>query len=349
MPNWLESMQQTYEYYIVDPKTWGDAKQIFNISSSSIEWDSTSETRGSASINLLNVLDECYIRIYLITVQNGIRERFPLGTFLFQTPSLSFDGKTNSVSLEGYSPLIELKEKSPPLGYSILKKENIIDFAYKLTSENVRAPVIKCSDTKLLDNGNFISNTDDTWLTFISDLLSYANYSFSLDELGHILFSPIQDTKSLQPVWTFDDGNSSILYQDVSIDRDLYGIPNVVEVIYSDSNKYSYAKSVNNDPNSPISTVTRGREIIYRVTNPNINSDNIQQYADQLLRNLSALEYTVKYSHGYCPVRIGDCVMLNYSQLGLKNVKAKVINQSIDCSAGCKVSETATFTSQLWG
>ena len=77
--------------------------------------------------------------------------------------------------------------------------------------------------------------------------------------------------------------------------------------------------------------------------------DRIQEYAEQLLRNLSTLEYTVTYSHGYCPVRIGDCVRLDYSKAGITNTKAKVINQSIECAAGCRVTETSIFTTKLWG
>ena len=170
--------------------------------------------------------------------------------------------------------------------------------------------------------------------------------------MGRILFSPEQDTASLQPVWTYNDDNSSILYPDFNMEHDLYGIPNVVEVVYSNGPDYYYHKVVNDDPNSPISTVNRGREIIYRDSNPSLpgipTEDQIKIYAEQTLRNLSSIEYTVTYSHGYCPVRLGDCVRLNYSRAGISNVKAKVISQSIECSAGCKVTEKAVFTNRLW-
>ena len=101
-------------------------------------------------------------------------------------------------------------------------------------------------------------------------MIANAKYTFALDELGRILFSPKQDIDSLQPVWTYDDGNSSILQADISMDHDLYGIPNVVEVVYSNGSDSYYARVVNDDPNSPISTVNRGREILHRVTNPDL-------------------------------------------------------------------------------
>ena len=352
MPDWTSSMQQTFEYYIVDPATWKDIKLLSNVKSCSINRDADAETLGSASFDITESVGECYIRAYLITIQNGITEKYPLGTFLVQTPAYSFNGKTKDVVMDAYTPLLELKENRPPLGYSILKDANIMDIAYRLTRESTRAPVVDTgSDSKLFFD--FVADPNDTWLSFLTDLIANAKYTFDLDELGRILFSPRQDTASLQPVWTFDDGNSSILYPDMSMDRDLYGIPNVVEVVYSSGTGNYYAKVVNDDPNSPTSTVSRGREIVYRVTDPNVIGDptqnQIQEYAEQLLRELSSLEYTITYRHGYCPVRVGDCVRLNYERAGFTDIKAKVVSQDISCEPGCPVTEKAVFTTKLWG
>ena len=351
MPDWSKSMQQTFEYCIVDPGTWKDIKKLDTVKSCSITWDSDTDTLGSATIDATETLGECYIRVYLVTIQNGLRERHPLGTFMVQTPSSTFDGKIRTVSMDAYTPLIELKEKQPPLGYSILKDANIMDMAYQLTAENLRAPVVRTKNADKLYY-DFISETDDTWITFISDFIANAKYSFGLDELGRVLFVPAQDTASLQPLMTFDDSNSSILYPEISMDHDLYKLPNVVEVIYSNGSKHHYARAVNNDANSPISTINRGREIVYRETDPSFagepTDDQIDAYAQQLLRKMSSIEYTISYSHGYCGVRLGDCVRLNYKRAGITNVKAKIISQSIKCEPGCPVTEKAVFTTKLW-
>ena len=351
MVDWTSSMQQTFEYYIVDPKTWKDIKLIDTVKSCDITNDLEVETLGSASISITESIGECYIRVYLITIQNGVKDKHPLGTFLVQTPSTSFNGKIIDVTMDAYTPLLELKENPPPLGYSISKDSNIMDMAYRLTREHARAPVVRTPSTETLYT-DFISETDDTWLTFLSDLLANAKYFYMLDEMGRILFSPKQDTASLQPVWTYDDDNSSILYPDLTIDHDLYGIPNVVEVIYSKSGNYHYARVVNDDSSSPTSTVSRGREILHRVTDPDLignpSENQINEYATQLLKELSTLSYTVTYTHGYCPVRIGDCIRLNYRKAGLVNIKAKVISQNIKCEPGCPVTEKAIFTTKLW-
>ena len=351
MTDWTASMQQTFEYYIVDPATWKDMKLIENVKSCTIQRDSEAETLGSATIDTAESLGECYIRVYLVTIQNGLRERYPLGVFLVQTPSFDFNGRRRTISMDAYTPLLELKESPPALGYSIFKNVNVMDIAYRLTRERARAPVVKTECPTLLAM-DFTASTDDTWLTFLSDLIANAEYQFDLDEMGRILLSPYQDTASLQPVWTYNDDNSSILYPEISVDRDLYGIPNVVEVIHSNGAGYYFVRAVNDDPNSVTSTVSRGREIIHRVNNPDLvgkpTETQVKDYANQLLRELSVLEYTVTYTHGYCPVRLGDCVRLNYARAGITNIKAKVISQTIKCEPGCPVTEKAVFTTRLW-
>jgi len=351
MANWLESMQRTYEYYIVDPNTWRDKKPITTVKSCSITRDADVETLGSASFSIDESIGENYVRAYLIAIQNGVKEKHPLGTFLVQTPSTSFDGKVGNTSLDAYTPLIELKENSPPIGYYVEKGSNIMDVAYRIARENMRAPVVaaKCDLTL---NYDFVADTNDTWLSFLIDLIAAANYRFDLDEMGRVLFAPKQSLTALRPIWTYNDDNSSILHPELSIDNDMYGIPNVVEVVYYDGKRHFECVVSNDDENSPISTVSRGRKIVYRDSDPDIpgvpDQDQIDEYAKRLLQELSSIKRTVSYSHGYCPIRLRDCVRLNYTRAGLSDIKAQVIRQTIKCTPSCTVSEKAIFTNNLW-
>ena len=253
--------------------------------------------------------------------------------------------------MDAYTPLLELKEKLMPIGYFIEKNTNIMDRAYMLVRDNVRAPVIKpICDKKL--NDDFIAEVDETTIKFSRALIANAKYKLAVDELGRISFVQDKDVSSLQPVWTYNDDNSSILYPELTMNHDLYGIPNVVEVVYGGEK----VEVVNDDPNSPTSIVNRGRRIPHRVTNPGLpgyDTGDLEaqliDYATVLLRELSTVEYTISYTHGYCPVRLGDCVRLNYTRAGIIDVKAKVISQNIKCEPGCPVSEKAIFTTKLWG
>lgn len=349
--DWTKTMQQTYEFYQVDPETWGNTEIIDTIESCTITRDSSNETKGHASVRCSEELEECYMRIYLIVIQNGYRFMEPLGTYLLQTPSVSFNGKRKSITADAYSPLLELKEKYPAVGYSAYSGDRILDLAERLCSENMRAPVVGADSTKTLIS-DFVADLSDTMLSYLTDLIAEAGYSFDVDPMGEVLFSKDADIGSLRPVWTYTDDNSSILLPTISDDRDMYGLPNVVEVVYSDEHQYLISTVTNNSVDSPISTVNRGRQVVYRVANPSISGTPTQSildaYAKQLLRNLSCLEHTITYTHGYCPVRVGDCVRLNYTRAGMENVIAQVTSQTIECQTGCTVEETAVYTTQLW-
>lgn len=352
MIDWHSAMEQTFEFYVVDPATWKDKHPLTTITACTINRDLSADTLGSASIDSTGIINECYIRVYLIAIQNRVKTKVPLGTFLVQTPAVKHDGKVSSVSLDAYTPLIEFKGNSPPIGYSLLKNQEIMSLATHLCEENMRAPVVGINTGDKLQ-ANFTSNLNDTWMTFLSDLVSMAKYKLSLDEMGRVIFEPVRDTRSLQPVWTYSDDNSSILQPSFTDERDLYEVPNAVEIVYSSASGYRMARVVNDDPNSPVSTVNRGWEKLYRDTNPSFSGKPSQRdldaYAKRILRNRSNLEHTITYTHGYCPVRIGDCVLLNHRRMGLVNVKAKVISQSIKCETGCQVEETAVYTTTLWG
>lgn len=353
MPDWTRSMKQTFEYYIVDAGTWTDKTRLDKVESASITRDLDDDTLGSSSITSDDDYSDKYIRCYLVTEQDGIQEKEILGTHLYQSPSTEYQSTRHSSTQDGYTPLIELNEKLPPYGYTVFSGANIINLAGTLVKDNARAPVALGDSTGTLSD-DFVANTDDTWLTFLKDFIANDKYHFGIEPNGRIVFEKDQDPQGLSPVWIYDDGNSSILLPDLTLSRDLYGIPNVVEVIYSPSNgSAKHVRVVNDDPASPVSTVKRGREIVYRDTNPNVvdtvTEGQLTEYAKDVLKQKSSLEYTISYKHGYCPVRLGDCVMLNYKTAGLTNVKAKVIRQVINCTTGCTVNETSVFTKQLWG
>lgn len=354
MIDWTKSMRQTFEYYIVDPYTWFDVERLTRIKSCTITRDLTLDTLGSASIDSSDDLNDKYVRAYLIVTQGDEQDKIPLGTFIAQTPSTTFDGKVNSIGHDAYTPLIELTEKQMPIGYAARKGDNVVERARSiLLDASLRAPVGECSDSTTL-TGDFLSDPQDTRLTFVSDLLVNAKYSLGLDELSRVIFVPDRDLNAMQPRWTYNDDNSSILYPDLSVSRDIFGVPNRVEVVFSSSSgTFLTAEDKNEDENSIVSYQARGRWITYRDNSPDVvdgvTQGQLNDYAHKKLLDLSSVDFELSYKHGYCPVRLGDCVLLNYQRADIRNMRAKVTKQVIECVPGCPVQETAVFTKKLWG
>lgn len=349
--NWARSMQRTYEFYKVDPVSWADMNLLDFINSCDIDRDADSDDLMTASFSMDAMLDECYIRVYLVAVQGSVVEKHPLGTFLVQSSDSSRYSSRSSFNLDGYSPLHELSENHPMPGYYVKAGENVIDAAYNLLIANGRAPVVRDISNMTLTEA-YVADGDETWLEYISTLVAKDNKHLGLDEMGRIIFVPNSTIDESAAVWEFADNEYSILTPDVGLTNDIYGIPNVVEVTYSKSNVIVTAMAENTDRSSPVSIPSRGRRIVYRDTDPTIpgipTQEDLNSYAKDLLESLSSVQYELSYVHGYCPVRVGDCVRFNYIRNGLTDIKCRITTQSIPCDSGCQVSETAVFTSKLW-
>lgn len=353
MIDWTESMRQSFEYYVVDPYTWHDVKEIRTVRSCSITRDASLDTLGNASLDCDENLNDKYVRAYLIATQHGETQKIPLGTHIYQTPNASFDGKRIMISHDGYTPLVELKEKTMPVGFAIRKNTNVLDAAYTILLDNsLRAPVVMGTNPTVA-TGDFLSDVSETRLSYVSDLLKTIDYSLGIDELGKIIFIPDRDLNAMQPIWEYTIDDESILYPDFSTRHDIFGIPNKIEVIFSPTRGTPMiATDENTDESSIVSYQARGRWIVYRETDPDVfegvTQGQLNMYAHKRLMDLSSIDYEITYKHGYCPVRLGDCVRFNYNIPDLKNKNGKVVKQTIRCEEGCPVEETAVLTSHLW-
>lgn len=353
--DWTKSMSQTYHFYKVNPKTWMDEKKLENFESAQITYDSNDETICHASLTGEIIEDEFYIRIYLVCVQFGYTYKFPLGTFLVMSQASGYDGKRFSYSTNAYSPLIELKEKYPPIGYSMVcRKNEVLTNVLKILSGHIRAPVIQNINTSISDSEEFVftAEFDDTWLTYIISILQSINYHLGITAKGEVYVEPdITNINAAKPVWTYNDDEVSILLPDITNEYDIYGVPNVVELLHSNAITNYFVRAVNDDPDSKTSTVSRGREIVYRTNTDEgyiLSEEQVQKLALSILKKQSEVEHVLEYSHAYCPVRIGDGIMMNYRKSGYRNIKAFVTSQIIDCKSGCTVTETAKYTTYLW-
>lgn len=360
--SWHNSMQQTFSFYRVNPDSWRDLPDpITTVTKCDITRDSEDSTLCYATLTADDLEGEEYIRVYMDVTQDKAFHHIPLGTFLTQTNLSSFDGKLKGLDIDAFSPLIELKEANPPIGFFIPKNVQVSPYIKQMLNENCRAPL--SANAELLLNNNeytlesdFVANSDETWLDYITALLNSVSLSLGLTELGEIDIVESETTiENKTPIWTFADDQDSILYPEINIDQDLFGIPNVIELILSDTNDANARKFVskNENINSPLSIQNRGRKIVERVyISEIIGVDNIDTYyqmtCDSILDQRSTVDYTISYKHGFCPVKVGDVIEVKYNRSGFGTIKAKVASQSIECSAGCAVSETAIYTVNLW-
>lgn len=352
MIDWTKPMSQRFEYYKVSPNLWEDEELLSTVSSGSISRDLGTDTLGSASFTVDEMPPECYVRAYLVCTQNGLTHKECLGTYLLQTPTKRFNGIRKTISVQSYTPLIELKEKYTPICYTINKGSDVVPLMLENLSNNMRAPVVRDFAKVKLTDYDIIAQPEDSWMQYMVNVLNQNKLGYKLDAYGRFYLYEATPIEAKVPVWYYADNKDSIIYQDITYSQDLYNVPNVYEVYISLPEGTANVRVVNDDPNSPTSTVSRGREIVYRETSPSLTGIptqvELENYARRRLKELSTITVDVSYTHSYCPVTIGDAVRIDYKAAGLTGIKAIVKSQTIDLSVGCKVSETASFTTTYW-
>ena len=343
---------RTYEYYFVDPATWLDAGRATGITGGSMAWNLEDDQLGSATF-LADAdagLDDRYVRVYMVIEQDGVRERFALGTWLVECPEEQFDGARESVEATGYTPLRELADVKMPPGYPCAGDAAVN--AAAVMSGRMRAPVLALGISARLD-GSFAAGADESALDYCLSMLSAADLRPMLDGMGRVSFAPVRDAASMRPVWTFRDDDASVLLPDLSHKSGLRDVRNVARVVYSTATGRLVGEAVNDDPASPASTVSRGRELTLVVTSPDLPENPTQVQVDalaaRLLREDSASTHEFKFSHGFVPdVTVGCAVELDYTRAG-KHAVALVTEQHMEFDEAATVECRAVFSEQVWG
>lgn len=352
MIDWSRQMSQDFEYWVVNPNTWTDSRKLDYVNSCSIKYDASAETIGTANFTSYERLPECYVRAYLIAKQNGIEYKIPLGTNLVQTPSVKYDGFVKSMSINAYSPLVELRSNSPSIGYSILKNTNVSSVFNSIYSSNCRAPLIGLYNTDKKVFSDFVAEDSDSWLSFLNSLLAMDDRYITINANGEVGVAKNERMKAIEPSYIFTDNNSSILYPDTTDAYDYFDIPNRVEVSYSGDTASYFSRVENTDQNSELSIPNRGRVVLYRETSPEFtgipNQTLVDQYARNLMKTKCTITHEITIKHAYCGVGINETVILDMKGAGYNMIKGLITSQSIDCSPGIPTTSTIKYSEELW-
>lgn len=347
--DWTQGMEQSFVFCEVDPISWDDSRVLAQVQDATLKMDSGLETLGNASLTVDGEVGEVYVRAYLAARQGNNSERVPLGTYIVQTPTKEMDGRRASRKCACYTPLLEAKEKYPAIGAVAANGRYAEECAAEVLQNALRAPVTPYNGSTVL-HSTVVAEPSQKALEFARKLLDIADVHLTLDGFGHVGIAPNIEPSAAQPRWTFRDDEASIIKGDKRETVDWYGIPNVVEVIWSGARGTVSARAVNSDTDSPLSTVGRGREVVHRITSPaltNPSAADVQAYAERELRNMCAMERTEIIKHGWCGVRVGDCVRLDLDRDGI-HANGIITAQTIICKTGCTVESTVKWTESLW-
>ena len=134
----------------------------------------------------------------------------------------------------------------------------------------------------------------------------------------------------------FDPIEQDVIEPTISVKYDWYSCPNVFRAVHEDLS----AVARDDSPDSPLSTVSRGREVWAEEMSCDFNTgESISEYAVRRLRELQHTKLTAEYDRRFHPdVLVGDLIRLHYPAQGLDGL-FRVNSQSIELGYNTKTTE----------
>lgn len=348
-------MAVEWSWWRVDPSTWRDVAPLESVVSADVTYDADTSTYVSASLETDESLGgELWARCYLDAVQGGIRERICVATVLCEPSNREIGVAIATTRVDGYGTLRALEDERVGIGWSITEGTPALHAAASVARQYGLAPVVEPPGSTYVMDEAWVAGDDDSALDVVRKLAAKAGQEVTSDPYGRTTLVPAMRTSALAPVMTLDDSrDSGILLPGVTEATEWLDVPNVVEVVHSEDNRTVLAIATNDDPNSPMSTVSRGRRVVARVIDPDeLGAGCSQEAADLLAKKLlserSCRVRTVEYTRGFDPrIECGDCVRVVLARHDL-DVTGRVVRQDLTCSTEATVRETITAQERVW-
>lgn len=314
----------------IDPKTWLPMEEVHGIESISVKRDHDSSLIESGDMDVTGSLDEGFYRIEAVSTQGGsVLE--PIATMLFAPDGRDWSHRSWGGKMTGRSVLSYADEERTSPGSYAPKGSDGAQYAASMLRKLIPAPVevegsFTLSDHVVFDLGKSV-------LEAVWDVLNAAGWCMQIDGNGTVTVRE----KPSRAALSVDTANRGILMPTFSSKLPIDGVPNVMRV-YDNGNE---AEAVNDDPESPTSTVKRGRSIVDVEDNPTrVDGETLSAYATRALREKSEIYETMdverEYASGVLPFSM---VSVRLAEPGVDG-DFMVMSQSIECGHGIKVGET---------
>ena len=330
--DWSKGFSANYYITVVDRNSWRDIDRI-EITGGTVK-RSYSDLRESADINCVEYdsTTEQIIRVWLDAKQEGDSSHTPIFTGIATSPGRNINGRLETNTLQCYSILKIAQDILLPGGWYAPASANGGAIIRRLLSVT-GAPIDIAENSPGLKSA-IIAEQGENNLSMVEKILGAMNWRLKLTGRGEIIIEPI----SHDPVDRFDPIENDVVELSLSITNDWYGCPNVYRAVSDDA----VAIARDDSPDSPFSTVNRGREIWYEETSCYLNeNETLSDYARRMLKDAQQVAYNISYARRFDPnIRVEDVVSINYPEQNISG-NFLITDQSIELSHGARISEEA--------
>lgn len=329
--DWSKGYSAAFYAMEVDPATFRDRARI-DITGGNIKRTPTG-LRNSATIDTPAPVRgiEMYVRVYMDTEQDGEYGHEALFTGLATSPKRKTYDLVQDSSLDCYSVLKAADDVILPRGWYAYAGTNSAQVLEELLSVTP-APLIVADGAPALST-TLIAEDNESRLSMAEKIVDAINWHMYIDGYGTVHVEPY----SADAVVTFDPAEHASIEAPLSVKEDWYGCPNVYRAIAGDL----VATVRDDNPESPLSTVKRGREVWKIDTNVNLSAnESIAEYASRALRESQRVNKTISYNRRFEPsVQVGNVVRLHYPNQDVDG-DFVVGSQTITIGGCARTSET---------
>ena len=331
----------------VDPATWAESGELSGVRSMTVERSDDGDAPLLESAEV--VLDEevgaepfsGWLRLTATVEQAGQFERVDMATVWCERSASEVSHGIDGRTLAGRSVLWPCSKGyawDVSGGYAPAGSDGA-ELAARMVATTTPAPV--SVEGGFTVDGHVVFDQSATVLDAAWLLLKAGGYRIRLSGDGRITIGP----NPTEPALELDAANASIVVPRVGIDADTMGVPNVYRA--QDGTEVAVAR--NDDPSSPVSTVSRGWEHVMRDDSPvRVNGETLAAYAARRLEEESTISRSLSYSREWWPdVVAGDIVRGSLASVGLEG-DMRVRRQRVQCALGMPVEEEASLEVRLW-
>ena len=338
--DWTRGYSARWRVMRVNRDTWEDEAEVPGITSVDVERSCAEDAPllESATIHVDlepgRQVPEGWYRVEMLATQGGESTRHAIATLLVLETEAEVDRGVADATLEGWSVLKPAQDVKMPVGSYAPAGCDGAAFARDLIAVCTPAPVtadgsFTLDSTVVFDAG--ASNLEAAW-----KVVGAASWCIWVDGRGGAHIGP----RGSEPALSLDSAAAGLLVPGITHRRDVSDTVNRYFAVDGDS----VAVVANEDPASPTSTAARGRYVDYVDTAPTrVDGETLEAYARRRLSELSTVTTEYTYTREWWPdVHPMSLVRATLTAQGFEG-DLRVVSQSLDCSHGITVTETASL------
>lgn len=344
MINWLSNYTFSWRLVSVNPYTWANDEIIPDTISMSVTRDCTDSASllesGSIELDSYDEFEPGWYRVEGLFIQETGVERHPIATMYCESFSEDYgkyevqSGIMRTSKVDCYSVLKPAEGRHFLTGAYIPKGTNGANQIARYLRACTPAPVVVEGDGFVLDD-DLVFDADETYIGAIWKILDAAGWCMQIFGDGTIYVM----RKPTEPDLIMDRVTAAILEPGTSKNTEHDDIYNVYIAVHKSGDLVTIT---NEDPRSPISTVTLGRVSEFVDRSPVlVDGESLASYAKRKLEEKSTVIRKYQYKREWYPDIYPYSVIRGVLATSGLTEDMRVLSQSFSLGNGITVSETS--------